>query len=245
MKLLKKLVLICAISVLSYGNSIDKIEIMTEEFPPYNMEKDGKLSGFAIDILELMLKESGSKQTRKDFAILPWARSYHMVQNKPNTMLFSMYRTKKREKLFKWVGPIDSSIRGLIAKKERNIKIDSLEDLKKYKIGTVKDDATDIQLRAMNVKNLDTISGTDSIGVSIKKLDLDRIDLFGYVYEMDSWNLKNFNPDDYELVYVLKKDDLCYAFHKDTDDKIITKLQNSLDALKEKGTVKKIISKYK
>lgn len=245
MNFLKYLLVTIITSLLLHANDLDNLDIMTEEFPPYNMEVNGKLTGFAIDILELLLQNAGSNQTRENFVILPWARSYHIVQNKPNTMLFSMYRTKEREKLFKWVGPIDSSIRGLIARKDRKIKINSLEDLNKYKIGTVKDDATDIQLKALGINNIDTISGTNSIATSIKKLDKNRIDLFGYVYEMDSWDIKNFNPNEYELVFILKRDDLSYAFHKDTDEHIINTLQKSLDTLKDNGTVKKIISKYK
>lgn len=229
----------------NFANAIDKLTIMTEEYPPYNMTKDGKLVGISVEVLELMLKDVGSKKTTKDIKVLPWARSYNMVQNKKNTMLFAMFRTKQRENLFKWVGPIDSSSIGLIAKKDRKIKIKNVADIKKYKIGTVKDDAAELALKELGLTTFDSISGTNSIATSIKKLKRNRIDLFAYVYETKSWNIDNFKPEDYENVYTLKKNDLYYAFHKDTDQKIIDKLQKSLNLLKEKGLVQEIIKKYK
>jgi polar amino acid transport system substrate-binding protein len=218
---------------------------MTEEYPPYNMTKEGKLTGISVEVLELVLQEVGSKKAVADIQVLPWARSYSIVQNKKNTMLFSMFRTKQRENLFQWVGPIDSSKIALIGKKERKIKIDDVSDMKKYKIGTVKDDVAELTLKELGVTSFDSISGTNSIETSIKKLDRNRIDLFAYVYETKSWKIDNFQPEDYENVYTLKKNDLYFAFHKETDPKLVKELQKVLDRLKKQGMVQKIISKYK
>lgn len=229
-----------------FANDIDKITIMTEEYPPYNLTENGELKGLSVEILDLMLDKVGSKQqTSKDVKVLPWARSYSLVQLKKNTMLFSMFRTEQREKLFKWVGPIDSSITALIAKKDKKIKINSVEDIKKYKIGTVKDDVGELALKELGIMNTDSISGTNAIEKSIRKLDRGRIDLFSYMYEPKSWKIDGFEPKNYENVYTLQKKDLYYAFHKETDDKVIQTLQAALDALKKEGKVKEIISKYK
>lgn len=224
---------------------VDKIKIITENSPSSNMVIDGKLTGYGVDILEKMLQKVNSDKTRDDFEVLPWARGYSMVQKNPNTMLFAMLRTKQREKLFKWVGPIDNSIVALIAKKERKIKINSIEDMKKYSIGTVKDDVAELAVKELGITSFDSISGTKAIETSIKKLQRDRIDLFAYSYVIDTWKIKGFNPKEYENVYTLKEDSLYYAFHKDTDQKILDQLQNALDSLKKQGIVKEIISKYK
>jgi len=245
MKFYKFLLSFVLIVQVLYANDIDKIKIMTEEYPPYNMTKNGKLQGLSVEILELMLQKVGSKQTKKDMEVLPWARSYNIIQKQKHTMLFSMFRTAPREKLFKWVGPIDSSIIALIARKDRHIKITSLDDIKKYKVGSVKDDAAEIALKVKGITNIDSVSGSHQIERSIRKLDSGRIDLFSYVYEPKSWDIKNFDPKNYENVYTLEKKDLYYAFNLDTDDKIIQKMQKALDDLKRKGIVKKIISKYK
>lgn len=245
MKFVKFLLACSFFTATLFANDIDKITIMTEEYPPYNLTQNGKLKGLSVEILDLMLQKVGSKQTSKNVKVLPWARSYSMVQLKKDTMLFSMFRTEQRDKLFKWVGPIDSSVTALIARKDKKIKINSVEDIKKYKIGTVKDDIGELALKELGVVKTDSISGTNSIEKSIRKLDRGRIDLFSYMYEPKSWKIDGFDPKNYENVYTLQKKDLYYAFHIETDDKVIQTLQTALDALKKEGKVKKIISKYK
>jgi polar amino acid transport system substrate-binding protein len=235
----------CLVVSVTLAETIDDFQFITEHSPSSNMIMDNQLTGYAVDILEKMLELSHSKKTKKDFKVFPWARGYSMVQKKPNTVLFAMLRTKQRENLFKWVGPIKSSKVSLIGKKSRNIKINSLDDILKYSIGTIKDDVAELELKELGIKSFDSISGTKSIETSIKKLQRDRIDLFAYSYVIDTWKIKGFDPKDYESVYTLKENSLYYAFHKDTDQKIIDQLQTTLDQLKEQGIVKKIISKYK
>jgi len=62
-----------------------------------------------------------------------------MVQNVPGSLLFSTARTSQREKLFKWVGPITDLTIGLVSLKTKNIKLQSIKDADKYRIGTIRD----------------------------------------------------------------------------------------------------------
>jgi len=231
------------------ANNLDKLNILTEIYPPFNYKENEQLVGLSVEILEQMLKNSGSKLTKDDFKVLPWARAYNIVQNKKDTMLFTMFRTPAREDLFKWVGPVDSSIVGLIARKDKNIKIKNIEEIKNYKIGTVKDDIAHTALldSGYEKRKIDLVSGTNSIEICVKKLNSNRIDMFAYLVTMNEWNLdKNFfNPKDYENVFTLLKQDLYFALNKNTDDKIIEKLQSALDELKKDGTYSNIIKKYK
>jgi polar amino acid transport system substrate-binding protein len=229
------------------ASKLDSLHIMTENYPPHNMLKDGKLVGIATEILDIILKNTNSKLTSKDAKVLPWARAYSIAQKKPNSMLFSMVRTEAREKLFKWAGPIDVSNIGLIALKSRNIKIKEFKELDNYKIGTVKDDVGELLLKDMgyDMGKVDSLSGLDSIAESIRKLQAKRIDLFSYVLEMNSWDVKDFNPEDFEPVYILKSNNLCFAFNLKTDDAIVELFQKELDKLNKDGTVEKIIKKYK
>lgn len=237
----KILISLVFITTLMFGANVDNLRIMTEDSPKSNMLVDKKLTGYAVDILELMLQRSNSKLTKNDFEVLPWARGYSIVQNEPNTMLFAMLRTQQREKLFKWVGPINSSVVGLIARKDTNITINSPKDIKKYKIGSVKNDVGELSLHEIGITDTDSISGVNAIEKSLKKLDHGRIDLFVYSYS----GVDDFAKDKYEKVYTLKQDDLYFALHKNTDQKIINTLQNALNSLKEEGIVEKIVLKYK
>ena len=242
------LALIFSSSYLTASN-IDDFKIMTETYPPYNMKSNKKLQGISVDVLEHILIHMGASKRAKDFMIMPWARAYQMVQKQENTLLFSMFRTKSREKLFKWVGPIDNSIIGLLAKKVKQIKIKRFEDLSHYKIGTVHNDVAEQLLiqHGYNPERLDSISGVTAIEQSIKKLNRNRIDLFAYIANIKEWklNIKDFDPHDYEMVYVLEQQALYYAFNKNTSDDLIERMQHILDEMKQSGEYESIVRHYK
>jgi polar amino acid transport system substrate-binding protein len=164
-------------------------------------------------------------------------------------MLFSTTRTKQREPLFKWVGPIIDTQIGIIAPKSKHLKINSIKDLNKYKIGAVINDIGEQLLLADGVKkeNIDAISGTNPVVVNFQKMGKGRIDCFAYETNVAMYGAKSYQIDqnDFEVVYILKKGQLYYAFNKKTDDKIIKKYQEALDAIKKNGVYEKILKKYK
>ncbi len=230
------------------GDDSPKITMLTEVYPPYNMEVEGKLQGITVDILEAMLTILNTGQNREDFILTNWSRAYSMAEKRKNHMVFGTTRTKKRESLFKWVGPITKTTIGIIAPRDKNIVIDKLSDLNQFRIGTVlKDIGEQILLESgIEKKQLYAVSGKNSIELSFKKMQNDRIDLFAYevnvaIYEA---KLKGYNPDDFEVIYTLKEGELYYAFNNATDDRIIEQWQNALDTIKGNGLYQKIIERY-
>ncbi len=239
---------IAATPVSVFPQTVDDLIIMTENYPPYNFEKEGKLKGISVDLIASILKRVGSKQTVEDIRLLPWARGYLLVLNQKNTSLFSTTRTAEREELFKWVGPITTTTIGLIALKERGIKISSLDDLENYKVGVVRSDIGEQLLvnAGVPLQELDQIGGLDVISTSITKLTKGRIDMWSYETNVALWEIKaeGLSVDDYEIVHVLKEGELFFAFHKDTPEELLQQLQSALDALKADGTYQTIIDKY-
>lgn len=78
-------------------------QIVTEEWAPYNYQVDGQLTGLATEIVRAIMQLTGD-----DFEIvlLPSMRTVYALQNRPRTIMFSLFRTPEREPLYKWVGPI-------------------------------------------------------------------------------------------------------------------------------------------
>ena len=108
------------ISSAALTQSVDNLTIMTEIYPPYNFKEKGELKGISVDLMVLILKKLGSRQTRNNIKLWPWARGYREVLGKKNTCLFSTTRTIEREKHFKWVGPITSTTISILARKKKN-----------------------------------------------------------------------------------------------------------------------------
>jgi polar amino acid transport system substrate-binding protein len=246
---MKKLILIVCgliISTPHFAQSIDDLVLITENYAPLNFSKDGKVQGISVDVMVEILKVSGSKKTREDISLQPWARGYKQVQEMKNTALFAMSRTEAREELFKWVGPIIPSNIVLVAKKSRGIKINSVEDFSQYnRFGVVRDDIGEQMLLKLGVPK-ENLHQTNSGMNTAKMLDKDRVDMWAYGRIVALWNIKElgFNPDDYEEVYTLKESQQYFAFHKDTDPTVIAKLQKALDELKSNGKLKEIVSTY-
>ncbi len=223
--------------------TLDDFTIMTEEYPPYNFEQNGVVKGMAIEMMSELMKRTNCKKTAKDIQVLPWARSYKDVQEKPNTILFSMTRSKEREPLFKWVGPISPTKIVLFAKKAKKIKINSPADIKNYPCGAIRDDIGHQLLTKAGITNIDL---TADMGSNIKKLDTDRITLWAYEENVAKWEMKNTikNYADFESVYTLLSADLYIAFNKNTPDAFIQQLQKVFDSMKKDGTIQKIMDKY-
>jgi polar amino acid transport system substrate-binding protein len=231
------------------AQSIDDLVFITEDYPPFNFERDGRRLGIAVDVLEEMLIEAGSKKTRADIRVWPWARGYETALKEKNTVLFSTARTDAREHLFKWVGPIMPSRIVLVAKKERAIHIKSADDLRQsaYKIGVVREDIGGQLLANLGVHKDRTVQANSGISVA-KMLQADRVDMWAYGAPVIMWNLKElgYPADAYKEVFTLTESQhYYYAINKDTDDRLVEKLQSALEQVKAKGRFNAIIARYR
>jgi len=233
------------VSISRAAESLPRFQIMTETWPPFQFEEDGEIKGVVVDLMVLMLERVGSSQNRDDIRIYPWARAYSNVQNRENTILFSTTRTREREKLFKWVGPIFQDTTVLIARKERNIKIGKAADLQKYRFATVIDDVGEQYLQRYGIP-LSKMSRNSDRVASIRMLTLKRADLIvqswqGFTVDAESLG---HDPDEFEVVFTIDKADMCLVFYKETPDWIIKKFQTALDNLLEQGVMAELKKKY-
>src|SRR4051812_35234458 len=77
------------------------ITVVTEENPPYNFTRNGKLTGFSTEVVEAVFEEI---RMQGNFQVMPWARAYVTAQTTENVLIYSIGRSLQREALFKWVG---------------------------------------------------------------------------------------------------------------------------------------------
>lgn len=248
---MKKIITLVATLVLTFGmasmalaSGADELTYMTEQYPPFNYEDGGKVTGISADLLSAMLKEMGSSKTAADFSVLPWAQGYKRVQDEPNTCLFAMTLTDARKPLFKWVGPFIETNISVIAKKGA-VQIASPADLTKYKYGVIRDDIG-MQMLEENGIGKDNMDITAKMDSNLKKLAAGRIDAVAYEQTSTMYQIKQagMNTGDYEAAYVLKSGGLYYAFHKSVDDALIAEFQKALDTIKANGTAQKILDSY-
>jgi polar amino acid transport system substrate-binding protein len=153
--------------------------LLTENFPPYNMAKNGKnfaqdenINGIAVDIVREMFKRA--EVTYSLTLRFPWERIYKLALEKPGYGVFVMARLPDREKLFKWVGPIGPDDWIMLAKADSKITLESLQQARKYKIGAYKGDAIAETLAKQGLKPIVVLRDQDNA----KKLVNGQIDLW-------------------------------------------------------------------
>ncbi len=220
----------------------DKIALVTEDGPPFNMKKEGKITGSATDILEAAMKKANFEFT---LALLPWANAYQMGLNDKNTAVYSTTRTPERETLFKWVGPLAENSWVFFAKKDSKIKISSLNDAKKYVVGGYNGDAKALFLIKEGFVEGKNIQLASYEKQNALKLQADKIDLWASGSEVAPWITKEEKSGDITPVFTFKKVEMYAAFNKNTDDSIIKKLNDTILNMRKNGEIKIINKKYK
>ena len=231
--------------------SAKDLTYITEQYPPYNYQENGKLQGISVDLLEKIWMKMGVNLNRSAIKLLPWTEGYQTTLKENNTVLFTTFRTPQREQLFKWVGPIASGRDALLARCDRDITITTPEDLKKYKIGGIKDDIAVQRCLNNGLKKEDLILETTSKPL-IEMLENGTLDAWAYNDLAGLWLIKQSgaNASDYKVAYVLAQGEGYYAFNNKTPDSIVQSFQQALDSIKSNkdssgtGDYEKILYKY-
>ena len=219
----------------------EKLTILTENLPPLNYIDDGKLMGPSVEIVQEIQKRIGSAE---QIQVYPWARAYKIALDEENIILFGMTQTKQRQEMFKWVGPLAVKRDILIAQKEANIKISTLDDAKKVmRIGTLRDDTREQLLKREGFENLESVSNEQR---NAQKLAMGRIDLWAYKKPgfITVCRLAGVDPDDLEEVYHLRQIEVSIAFSKKTSDTIVARWNKAFQAMVADGTVQNIQDKW-
>lgn len=228
-------------------NSIEKLNWITEEYPPFNYKdpKTGEITGVAVEVLSHIFSKIGIPSGNIKLKIYPWARGYHKVLNDPGTALFSTTYTADRLQKMKFVGPVVPNIVAVIAAKSRHLSIGLPKELNRLKIGVVRDDIGEQLLISQGV-DPDAIDQLNSGLSMVKKLASGRIDAVAYAHATTLllFKMANINSDDFEIIHILKESTMGYAFHHSTDAIVLEPIRNALDQLIIEGTLQKILTKY-
>ena len=221
------------------------IVLLTENFPPYNMAKNGKnfaqgenIDGIATDIVREIFKRTDI--TYSLTLRFPWERVYKLALENPGYGAFVMARLPDREKLFKWVGPIGPDDWIMLAKADSKITLETLDDARKYKIGAYKGDAIAMTLAKQGLKPVVVLRDQDNA----KKLVNGQIDLWATGDPAGRYLARQEGVSGLKTVLRFNSAELYLALNKDVPDEMVSKLQAALDQLRKEGKVDEIMARY-
>ncbi|OPA98383.1 amino acid ABC transporter substrate-binding protein [Pseudomonas fluorescens] len=219
--------------------------LLTENFPPYNMAKNGKnfakdenIEGIAVDIVRETFKRAGISYNLT--LRFPWERIYKLALEKPGYGVFVMARLPDREALFKWVGPIGPDDWVLLAKADSTLKLDDLEHARGYRIGAYKGDAIAESLEKQGLNPVVVLRDQDNA----QKLLDGQIDLWATGDPAGRYLARQVGVTGLRTVLRFNSAQLYLALNKEVPDELVTKLQAALDELRKDGRVDEIMANY-
>nr|WP_315246411.1 transporter substrate-binding domain-containing protein [uncultured Albidiferax sp.] len=229
------------------AQAVETIKILTEEYPPFNFTDKGRITGLGTEVVQAVLKEI---HIEGQFQSLPWARAYETAQSTENVLIYSINRSRDREKLFKWVGPITPTDFYLFALKNRNLHLPSLDDAKQLQIGTVNQDIGEQYLVSQGFALGQNLQSSARYDLNYEKLKLGRVDLW-VMNELGAYYMVRQAGDDPAVVlnkalriHELSGSGNYMAFGLKTPDALVERFRKGLDAIKKNGTYDALQKKW-
>ena len=220
---------------------------MTENLPPLQIvQKDGSISGAMVEVVKALLKKTNIDA---NIEVYPWARSYQIAQEPNNTLIFSMFRHKSREEKFQWLGKlltINSYLVSLKTKKDLNIT--SINDAKKYSVGSIREDLAEHYLRENGFIEGKNLYLSSNYNVLWHMLYSGRTDLaftngILWQHELEDSNL---DPAKIQFVYQIPSfaSDLYLAASLDVDKSVVERIKTALYQIKASGEYQNILDRW-
>ena len=242
---LKILMLNCLLGTILSASSITSganLKLLTEDYKPISFQKaNGEVDGLAIDIVKEIMKRLEVKQ---DIKLLNWKKAYELTKNEPNYVLFSAGKTKLREPLFKWVGPIFNSVNSFYTKSDYKGEIKNFDEAKRVEdIIVYRGSFNQQTLEKAGFKNMEETTKYEDM--------IDRLLIIpGTVIASSPIIMKAYmDKRDYPMNLIKRHTDIIslgnyIMFSKSTPDSIINEWQKVLDDMIKEGLVQNIQDKW-
>lgn len=238
--------LTAALLALLFGTFVraEPYQVVTEEWAPYNYEENNQLTGMATEIVRAIMTLTGDDF---ELVLLPSMRTTHVLQTRPKTIMYSLFRTPEREPLYKWVGPIvEESIHPYQLANAAQ-PVNSLEQLLHApQISTRHAGLIPEMLQSLGFKNLDRSAAASQ--QLYRMLLAGRTDIIvgdtdaGVSYYSRQLSIA---PGTLRQIPIeLYRASLYIAFSRDCDDKLLAAWARALEQLRHSGELQRIQRRY-
>jgi polar amino acid transport system substrate-binding protein len=183
----------------------------------------------------------GRAHIEHTIVLLPWKRAYTAALERSDTCVFSTTRTPERETLFKWIGPIGEADWVLMGRADRKLQLNTLDEARRFRIGTYNGDARDLYLRE---RGFDVDPAPNDL-INPRKLMADRIDLWAASIRRGSAALARMGyADKIVPVLVFNRIRVYLACNRDVPDALTTRMEAALESMERDGTLQRILHRY-
>lgn len=238
---LRALLPLLFVSLLCAPLTAEPLRLFTEEYPPINFSENGEPAGLATEVVKEIMRRTGQSAP---ISVVPWARGYQEALTRANTGLFVAMRTREREQLFKWVGPITRNVTSFYALRRSFLSISRAEEAREYgEIAVPRDWYSHQRLLSDGFSNLTPVTGPAQVVSMLKRgrvklMVLDNLSINALLAQGD------IQADEVQLLFNYMHSDSYIAFSQQTDDALISRWQRELDAMKQDGSFAAIHHKW-
>ncbi|BEE10863.1 transporter substrate-binding domain-containing protein [Aeromonas dhakensis] len=228
------------------GWAAETLQVVTEDYAPYNYLEEAEVKGLGTEVVEAMLEEAGFEYS---LDIYPWARAISLARSRPNVLIYSISRFPERETQFQWIGVIariDFHVFAL-AKRDDIKPFSQLSQARAWSIGTVRNDALEQYLISRNFSNLQRNNNHEA---NLLKLLMGRIDLWPVSQETAYYYARQagYGPSTLKIVHDIEDftgGDLYVAASLKTSPEVVKRLQEALATIKQNGIYDGIVKRYR
>ena len=200
------------------------LTINTEEYPPFNYADDQcQIIGSATMLLRNALRQADIEAY---FRLLPWARAYTEARLSDNHCVYSTTRTREREALFQWIGPLVVNEWAAFSLAERELDVTSLSELRDWRIGSFREDAVGDYVASSGSNVLLAPSERENIA----RLKAGLLDVIVTGKATGEFMAQEQNIA-LEHLFTFHRAPLYLACHPSVSEALLARLQTQLDAL--------------
>lgn len=175
------------------------LNIATSQYPPFEYLEEGKLVGEDVETIQNVVERMGMEPS---FVVLPWIRAEARVRSGKSDLLFTLTRSKQRERHYYFTDPINTARDVFFKRSGMEFEWQTFDDLEGMRVGLSSSYSYAPEFMAW----LDT-ANVEAIRISQERPDLtglrmlafDRIDLFICEHSVCSFLLKKHQGTQTEL----------------------------------------------
>lgn len=232
---------VLVLGLIAFARPAFSLTVITEHgIPAAFYDEEGKLTGLCIEAVRDIQRRVGDDSPIR---VLPWARAYSIAQSTPGVLLFPTTRTRDRERLFHWIGPMLRIKWGLYGLEGR-LELESLDEAKTLqRIGGIRGDAKMEFLKSRGFDNLEEVS---SGRMNIAKLRHGRLDAFftSNIGMLGADRVEGVSSEGIVSLLTVREVDLYLAFSKGTSEVVVERWRRAHLEQRRDGTFRRLYEKW-
>jgi polar amino acid transport system substrate-binding protein len=207
------------------------LHVVTEHWPPYIIQAE-QPEGIVTGHVKQILDETNLSY---EINLYDWAKSYYLAKSQPNVLIYSIYRSPDREEHFHWFCPIHEPTPIYAFKLADNkANIDTLESLKKHRIGVMRGDNSHEYFLNNGFRNGVNLYVSSTEKANVAKLLSGEIDVVIQSKASLKYRLELLGASDVDVVSGYKPHKTepighCMALSKNTDKAIIDEVSRAFE----------------